>query len=71
MHWYAFAPRLRHKEKTSELQKKHTQVAIQQSETQGYAAALHIVIQEDEGERIVTEYDVDPFRLSGKKAPLF
>ena len=29
------------------------------------------MIQEDEGERIVTEYDVDPFRLSDKKAPLF
>ena len=29
------------------------------------------MIQEDEGERIVTEYDVDPFRLSDKQAPLF
>jgi len=71
MHWYAFASRLRPKEEPSELQKKHTEVAIQRRETEGYAAALYIVIQEDEGERIVTEYDVDPFRLSDKKSPLF
>lgn len=70
MRWY---PSLRseYKAKPSELQKKHTKVAIQQCDTEGYALVLHILIQEDEGERIVTEYDVDPHGLSEKKAPLF